>query len=499
MENSITKMSSSDLMLTVLGSCKEHEVKFSGGMNPFTMLVDGEEVYVYIKNLTPAQLSNNNDDIWRIQLPMRDDFEKIKESSSLFLLLGYDSTNKVFTTWNPYWTKQRLNVGKSVSLYSRLSLQQRVSETQEIEQMPLNHDGDVVCIPASLLYEYIKHIRDYYPEETQFVAIGSSINKRKKRAVEQFYHFISNQDNLSVYKEFLKNQGKTESTIRNYVYALLFVYNNNLFARYKSLFSDTTDDIEAVLKSFYHTQEIEAQDIPWHGGIRAALKRFYDCYITIDDQMKNDSPQEIDLFEGQNTEEENKEEFQFDLDEFGKLKSLDDTIKEQLYPYSQDEYPDYEFMMYLTDEYYPDSILSKMTPVDWISLFENTSWKKVPPKKADNLDKKKRQSPRELTILRITYPDGSVVMHKKATDTYLHVFETNYPELINEINFNQLVISPERLPDFKSVKRSQKEVGGYYVSTNFSTEEKAAILKQISDELGLNLTIDIVPKNEATA
>lgn len=199
MENSITKMSSSDLMLTVLDNCKEYDVKFSGGMNPFTMLVDGEVVYVYIKNLTPAQLSSNNDDIWRIQLPMRDDFEMIKESSLLFLLLGYDLTNNVFTTWNPYWIKQRLNVGKSVSLYSRLSLQQRVSETQVIEQMPLNHDGDVVCIPASLLYEYIKHIKDYYPEETQFVAIGSSINKRKKRVTEQFYHFISNKDNLSVY------------------------------------------------------------------------------------------------------------------------------------------------------------------------------------------------------------------------------------------------------------------------------------------------------------
>ena len=126
-------MSASDLMLTFLSHTSAHDVKYIGGLNPFTIRVDGEETYIYIKNLSPAQLSNNNPDIWRIQLPVRDDFDRIKESESLFVLLGYDKENDVYTTWNPYWCKQRLNVGKSVSLYSRLSLQKRVHKTGEIE------------------------------------------------------------------------------------------------------------------------------------------------------------------------------------------------------------------------------------------------------------------------------------------------------------------------------------------------------------------------------
>ena len=78
-------MSASDLMLTFLANVSGYDVKYIGGLNPFTIKVDGEDIFIYIKNLSPAQLSNGNPDVWRIQLPMRDDFEEIKESDKLFL------------------------------------------------------------------------------------------------------------------------------------------------------------------------------------------------------------------------------------------------------------------------------------------------------------------------------------------------------------------------------------------------------------------------------
>lgn len=173
-----TILSSSDLIFTFLSYVNGQNVRYINGNNPFTIKIDGEDAFVFIKNLSPARLSNNNPDIWRIQLPTKDEFEIIKESSTLFLLFGYDAENRVYTTWNPYWCKQRLNVGKSVSLYSRLSLQKRVSKSGKIEKQELNNNGDVVCIPASQIYTYITTIKEYYPEETVFVAKGSSIQKR---------------------------------------------------------------------------------------------------------------------------------------------------------------------------------------------------------------------------------------------------------------------------------------------------------------------------------
>lgn len=149
MKENYKKMSSVQLMFALISSVDSAAIKYVDGANPFVVNVGEDSVNIYIKNLSPAQLSNNNPDIWRIQLPVRDDFNAIKASDNLFVLFGYDSEREVFTSWNPYWCKQRLNVGKSVSLYSRLSLQQRVQDSGEIERMDLNNDGDVVCIPKS--------------------------------------------------------------------------------------------------------------------------------------------------------------------------------------------------------------------------------------------------------------------------------------------------------------------------------------------------------------
>ena len=111
--------------------------KHIDGLNPSRIYFDGVEYYIYIKNLSPAQLSNNNPDIWRIQLPIRDIFEIIKESPVPFILLGYDAYNDVYATWNPHWAKQRLNVAKSVSFYSRLSVQENAHTTGQIQRFEL--------------------------------------------------------------------------------------------------------------------------------------------------------------------------------------------------------------------------------------------------------------------------------------------------------------------------------------------------------------------------
>ncbi len=153
---------------------------FEGGPNPFVLTYKGEKYNVYIKNLTPAQLANNNPNVWRLQLPKRVVFDKIKSSSYLFLLLGYDGDRQVFATWNPYWAKQRLNVGSSVSLYSRLSCQEKVSKSGEFIVKELNKQGIVVIFPINRLAEYIERIKEFFPEETTYVPIGSSLRNKEK-------------------------------------------------------------------------------------------------------------------------------------------------------------------------------------------------------------------------------------------------------------------------------------------------------------------------------
>ena len=119
------------------------------GLNPFHIMLNGKELYIYIKNLSPAYFTNP--DVWRVQLPKKEEFETIKEGNIDFVLLGYDADNDVYTTWHPKWTKQRLNNGESVSFYSRLSLQEEVASSQDIKRLSLNNDGEVIAFPREHL------------------------------------------------------------------------------------------------------------------------------------------------------------------------------------------------------------------------------------------------------------------------------------------------------------------------------------------------------------
>ena len=494
-------MSASDLMLTFLSHTSADDVKYIGGLNPFTIKVDGEEVFIYIKNLSPAQLSNNNPDVWRIQLPVRDDFEKIKESASPFFLLGYDKGNDVYTTWNPYWCKQRLNVGKSVSLYSRLSLQQRVNESGEIEQLPLNNDGDVVCLPGNKIYEYIKNFKTYYPEETLFVARNSSIQARLREVKtpdELYTAFIDIDANANGYQKFLEDAGKMKSTVCNYLNALKYAAQNGILEKYRNLFANCANygQYIAPMKALVAMDEIKTKDESWHGAIRAALNRYLEYW---QGKVENE-PVQTTLFDNIETLSTQR---LFELDDFGRLIAVDETLYKQLQPFTKIDYPDYEEMIKVSEAFYPQEVTTKMTPVDWIKLFENL--KKVKKNKARkvqstkegneaSIDKTGKQS-RKSKTLRITFPNGTVLYNRSATKTYKDIIENNYPDLIEEIDFGYPVIAKEKMPDFKTSKRAQEQLfNGYWLSTNFSTETKADILKRISVELGLELDISIVDK-----
>ena len=98
--------------------------------------------------------------------------------------------------------------------------------------------------------------------------------------------------------------------------------------------------------------------------------------------------------------------------------------------------------------------------------------------------------------LRVEYPDGRVLQNNNSTVTYLDVIKESFPDLILGMDFGSPVIGREKLPDFPNHPRAQTQIdGGYYVSTNFSTKDKADILKKISDELDLGLKVTLIDKD----
>ena len=51
--------------------------KLLGGTMPYQIMVDGSCFNVYVKVLSSAQLKGS-EDVWRAQLPQREDFDEIK-------------------------------------------------------------------------------------------------------------------------------------------------------------------------------------------------------------------------------------------------------------------------------------------------------------------------------------------------------------------------------------------------------------------------------------
>lgn len=481
-------------MFALITSVDATVIKYVDGANPFVVRVGENLVNIYIKNLSPAQLSNNNPDIWRIQLPVRDEFDAIKKSGNLFILLGFDSEREVFTSWNPYWCKQRLNVGKSVSLYSRLSLQQRVHDSGEIEQMDLNNDGNVVCIPKTRIGEYLTEIKSFYPEETVFVAKGSSIQKRLNTeglATSVFEEFKNGISDPNIFRLYLVNNGMSDKSSKDYMRHVADFINSGLIDKYKTVFLSYTslDDYKDALRQFLHQPEVAAIDKDAHGYYRTGLNHYLEF-------LKKGEEQPI-IIEKSTDEDNIKQDVvlisprTFPVNEFGKITCLDEKMRSKLYPFVEDEeYPDYDEMVNIVTGYYPKSILEKMTYADWINLFKAETWKK---NSSSGPAGQTSSSKIRTKTLRVIRPDGSVIQHKFVADTYEEMIKESYPDLIMELGIKHAGVNiVSREYDTKYHDYQRPIGGGYLLMTNSTTENKYADLCIINEEFELGYTIELL-------
>lgn len=385
--------SSVDLIITFLNNVRRYSVNSISGMNPTLINVNGEQMFVYIKNLSPAQLSNDNPDVWRIQLPKRQEFDDIKQSDKMFVLFGYDYVRKVYTTWNPYWCKQRLNVAESCSMYSRLSLQNRVAANQKIEKMQLQKDGDVVCIPSALLASYLKNIRSYYPEESTYVPIGSSIQKRMnndplselitpKNKEEELFDKFKGCYNIDEYRKYLLGKGYQSNTVSNYTNRLTFVFENGFLNKYEDLFLEYArlDDYKHAINKFCYKPDIKPYEDLWHKAIMASLKQYLlfaeeKLYGTQNIHLKID--EQPSSVENKPRRHDDNKKPSYTIDKYGKLIELDPVLIERLLPLVRGvDFPDIISIIKQIRDYYPEKVTEKMTPADWTNLIDSTKWQK---------------------------------------------------------------------------------------------------------------------------
>lgn len=139
------------------------EFLYINGTQPFFMSFQEQKYYVYVKNISSAYFSDR-DKTTRAQLPIKVEFNSIKSSPYPFIFLGYDGIHDVFVCWNYHIAKERLNVGKSVSFYSRTFFQSEVNEGEFVRKRLKNGDLPVL-FKRSYLIEFFKNIDTFFSIE----------------------------------------------------------------------------------------------------------------------------------------------------------------------------------------------------------------------------------------------------------------------------------------------------------------------------------------------
>ena len=339
--------------------------RFLGGTMPCQIMVDGSCFNVYVKVLSSAHFKGS-EDVWRAQLPQHDDFYEMKTAPIPFIFLGYDSENDVYATWNPHVVKQRLNEAKYVSFYSRLSGQQEAHDEDKFVRKQLNNDGEVLIFPRSKLNSYLVNFAVYFPDNTEYVAIGS---KRRKEANEAYRLFNDNR-NLSAFAKYLEQNGCHD--IAEYCKLIKTFINRNIFSCHRKIFlaCDSILQYEDAVKRFLAEEDVQAAI--YVTGVNA--EDVLDAYVLFLSEKMEEKPD----VKTTDTPKANTPKVHV-VDSClknGKVVKIEDrALLHEIEPYLNTEYRKTIPAMYIIKDYY-EAIYTdlRMEFKDWMDLITHIDW-----------------------------------------------------------------------------------------------------------------------------
>ncbi len=489
--------------------CENETYKLIEGVNPCKVAYDEVDYYIYIKNITPTAFPNANPEVMRVQLPKRATFSSIKESDTLFVFLGYDSKNDVYATWNPFWSKQRLNVVDNVSFYSRLSAHEEACTEAKFVCRKLNNDGEVVVFPREKIGDYLSSIQLFFPNVSEYVAIGS---KRRTSANESF-KILCSSNNIVKFKEYLCDNNYSLVDIADYCGAIKLLIDKNIFSTYRKLFLpfNSITEYYDVINDFLSMPEVKEIDKMCQNTITLALSvyiKFLISTIDIDYELIEDISN-VKRDEPIITPDENEDKAEIDLanfdwekpflDENGKLTRI---ANPKLIDLIRDDFidPEYRKMasVYNTiNNFYKDRFVEVMELSDWRGIIYNIDWDapyyNPNDKEIDSDDE--CQKKRKVVIIRVKFPNGEIVQEKRVSETFVKVVEYADPGKVRNLNIivcgkNMIMRENEINPRYATATKYVDN--GFYVNTCSDTPTKYNIINRVSNELGLNLMIDYI-------
>ena len=459
--------------------------------NPGHIMFNGEEYYVYIKNLSPAYFENP--DVWRAQMTGIDALKEIKESNATFVLLGFDSDNDVYATWNPTKVKQRIGTASSPSLYSRLSLQQEVSKTGEIRSLTRNNDLQVLVVPLDSLVDVFSSLNEFFPDTSDYVAMGS------KRRVDANMSFkkLSNMHQLDDFAKYLISMGISSSDITQMCRSVKNIISSGVISCHRKLFlaHDSISEYKEAAEELFSLQSV--RDLGWDDRYRVPFLSYIDFLqkkhfpSTFEDVTdKNEDITEDQEIEVETSDEERNWESDYE-DEYGNLvKLMNPELLKQLRPYLDKEYPSLPPAYNIIEDFYHNRY-PKMQMKDWGRLIKEIDWSRC--NENGIIPEEVKASKRKTHILRVVFPDGRVVEDKNVSTTYCEFIKEVGAEEISILGISHAGVNIVSKELDSKYANYQRDIGdGWYVMTNSSTPIKYQDLQKIIEEYGLDISVSLV-------
>ena len=157
------KLNPLDLRYLLIDSLRLYSdnVGFIGGSNPYKFSINNKIFFVYIVNIHESGEGRPNKDECRIQVSESKNFNEVLSSNNYSIILGYFPDEKVFTAWNPFITKKRLNKNKRISFYSKFSIQ-KMANINKISLFINRNKEHIISFRPEYLGLYLDNINSIH-------------------------------------------------------------------------------------------------------------------------------------------------------------------------------------------------------------------------------------------------------------------------------------------------------------------------------------------------
>lgn len=469
--------------------------------NPCHIMFEGVEYYIYVKNLSSAYFSNP--DVSRAQLTGVDTLLQIKKSDALFILLGYDSDNRVFAAWNPHVAKQRIGTASSPSLYSRFSWQKEAVEQGDFITRELKNDGSVLLFPQEYISLFLGNIEMFFPDTSEYVAMGS---KRRSEA-NAAYRELTNMQHLGEFGRYLNASGFDQPTIQEHIRAIKQLISTSLISSNRKIFlaCDALEEYRDAANEFLALDEIKQMDAEMDNTFSYALPVYIDFLIdeygdnaedSEDEGVELPEPTEEELQltpEPENSAEAEDVDYEGPFtDEHGILTcianpTLIDLLREDL----DSEYPR-PMSAYATVEDFYGDLFPNMEMFHWQNLFKKIDWNNPYPSLEDALFPTSRKRSARQKI-RVELADGRVICEKQVVNTLIEVIKYAGVENVRALNITMGKNGGSPLIDTvvnQKYANAFKDLGnGLYANTCSDTATKYSQINKINEILNLKLNV----------